>query len=405
MAYKKPDELQYNYLPDPTQQKQQQQGQSLPAWAQGLSDSQNAAQPKTPASILQAAQSAKQANTTDWAQTAADLYGQITNRPAFQYDVNNDALYQSYRDQYVRAGQRAMQDTMGQAAGLTGGYGSTYGQAVGNQAYNDYMTKLNAEIPNLYAQARSAYDKETDDLYNRLNYAAGMEAQAYNRSRDAIEDERYNDERDYSRSRDEIEDERWQQQWEYNQGRDAISDARYQQEWEANQAYQRWQMDRTNTQDAREYALMMIQMGQMPSEDALAATGWNLEDVQAMVNYYAQQIAASQSSGSGGGGGGGYYYTPSGEPAAEPQTSAPTSTNDNYNGIVRTLYTYAQNGDEASAIALLNKEADNLTADQLNWIIEHFETWFGRKPESQSNSNNIHNPRGTGGGTWTNQTK
>lgn len=356
MAYKKPDELQYNYLPDPNGGGNKQQAQT------------------------------QQAQGVYWAQTAADLYGQITNRKPFQYDVNNDALYQSYRDQYVRAGQKAMQDTMGQAAGLTGGYGSTYGQAVGNQAYNDYMTKLNAEIPNLYAQARSAYDKETDDLYNRLNYAAGMEAQAYNRGRDAISDERYN------------------REWEYNTGRDAISDARYQQEWEANQAYQRWQMDRTNQQDAREYALMMIQMGQMPSEDALAATGWNIEDVQAMVNYYAQQIAASQNIG-GGGGGGGYYYTPSTEPTTEPQATAQTSTNDNYNGIVRTLYTYAQNGDEASAIALLNKEADNLTADQLNWIIEHFETWFGRKPESQSNSNNIHNPRGTGGGTWTNQTK
>ena len=371
MAYKKPDELQYNYLPDPTQQKQQQQGQGLPAWAQGLSDSQNAAQPKTPASILQAAQSAKQANTTDWAQTAADLYGQITNRPAFQYDVNNDALYQSYRDQYVRAGQRAMQDTMGQAAGLTGGYGSTYGQAVGNQAYNDYMTKLNAEIPNLYAQARSAYDKEADDLYNRLNYAAGMEAQAYNRGRDAISDERYNDERDYSRSRDAIEDERWQQQWEYNQGRDAISDARYQQEWEANQAYQRWQMDRTNTQDAREYALMMIQMGQMPSEDALAATGWNLEDVQAMVNYYAQQIAASQSSGSGGG-----YYTGGTSHAGTNENPTVTpydwdAMNSNIGAEERQyLLNYAKQNGAQALIKLMQsryKNADNYE-EILNWI-------------------------------------
>lgn len=353
MAYKKPDELQYNYLPDPTQQKQQQQGQSLPEWAQGLSDSQNAAQPKTPASILQAAQSAKQANTTDWAQTAADLYGQITNRPAFQYDVNNDALYQSYRDQYVRGGQRAMQDTMGQAAGLTGGYGSTYGQAVGNQAYNDYMTKLNAEIPNLYAQARSAYDKETDNLYNRYNIAMNMENQEYNRGRDALEDEWRNEE------------------WEYNQGRDAISDARYQQEWEANQAYQRWQMDRTNTQDAREYALMMIQMGQMPSEDALAATGWSLEDVQAMVNYYAQQIANSGRSG----GGGGYYYTP---PGAEPPKENPAVMQNDWEGMNSNigaderqyLLNYAKENGAPALINLMQSRysgADNYE-EILNWI-------------------------------------
>lgn len=205
----------------------------------------------------------------DWAQTASDLYGQIANRPKFTYDVNNDALYQSYRDQYARNGQRAMQDTMGQAAALTGGYGSTYAQAVGQQQYNDYMTKLNAEIPNLYAQARAAYDKDTDDLYNRYNLAMTMENQEYNRGRDALDDE-------------------WRNK-----------------EWEANQAYQNWQMNRTNQQDAREYALMMIKMGQMPSQDALAATGWSLEDVQAMVNYYKQMQAASGGTRSGGSYGGG----------------------------------------------------------------------------------------------------
>lgn len=183
----------------------------------------------------------------NWAETASDLYGQIANRPKFQYDVDQDALYQSYRDQYARNGQRAMTDTMGQAAALTGGYGSTYAQAVGQQQYNDYMTKLNAEIPNLYAQARTAYDKDTDDLYNRYNLAANMESQ------------------------------------EYNRGRDALADQRYDQE------------------QAQSYALMMIKSGLMPSSEALASTGWNLDDVKAMVNYYKQQNAMTGGSSGGGG--------------------------------------------------------------------------------------------------------
>jgi hypothetical protein len=33
---------------------------------------------------------------------------QIQNRPAFSYDVNSDALYQQYKDQYIRQGKLAM---------------------------------------------------------------------------------------------------------------------------------------------------------------------------------------------------------------------------------------------------------------------------------------------------------
>ena len=108
---------------------------------------------------------------TDWNAMMEDYYNQIQNRPGFSYDPKNDAMYQSIKDLYVNQGRRAMEDTMGQAAGLTGGYGSTYSQAAGQQSFNDYMTKLNEQIPNLYAQARSAYDAETQDLYNKYNMA------------------------------------------------------------------------------------------------------------------------------------------------------------------------------------------------------------------------------------------
>ena len=61
------------------------------------------------------------------------LYDEIVNRPAFRYDPRSDPLYQSYRSQMVTEGERAMRDTMGQAAALTGGYGSSYAQGVGQQ--------------------------------------------------------------------------------------------------------------------------------------------------------------------------------------------------------------------------------------------------------------------------------
>ena len=195
----------------------------------------------------------------DWSSQVADLYDQITNRPGFSYDPGSDPLYQNYKNQYVQNGRRAMEDTMGQATSLTGGYNSSYAQAVGQQQYGDYMTKLSAEVPNLYAQARSAYDKEGDDLYNRYNMAMAMEQQQYARDRDAIADQRYQDELDYGRQQD-----------------------------AQNRAYN--------------MVMQMLQTGQTPSAEMLSAAGVDASWAGQMARYYAGQLAGygGGSSGSGG---------------------------------------------------------------------------------------------------------
>lgn len=123
--------------------------------------------------------------TSQYQQQIDDLYNQIVNRQPFTFDLNGNALYQQYRDQYQRLGQQAMADTMGQAAGLTGGYGSSYGQSVGQQAYNAYLQELNNIVPDLYAQARSEYDTEGQNLRNLYAMAADREGQDYNRFMDA----------------------------------------------------------------------------------------------------------------------------------------------------------------------------------------------------------------------------
>lgn len=142
------------------------------------------------------------------------LYDQIVNRQPFNFDLNANALYQQYRDQYQRLGQQAMADTMGQAAGLTGGYGSTYGQSVGQQAYNAYLQELNNIVPDLYAQARSEYDTEGQNLYNLYGLASDRESQDYNRFMDS-----YN---------------RWLQDYQMAEDRENQEYSRY------NDAYTRW---------------------------------------------------------------------------------------------------------------------------------------------------------------------
>ena len=88
------------------------------------------------------------------------------NSSGFSYDFASDPMYQQYRQQYMEQADRAMRDTMGQAASLTGGYGSSYAQRVGQQAYDSYMDRLNDVIPDLY---NLAYQRYQDDYARKQN--------------------------------------------------------------------------------------------------------------------------------------------------------------------------------------------------------------------------------------------
>lgn len=100
------------------------------------------------------------------------LYDQIVNRKPFQYDLNGDLLYREMADRYTQQGQLAMRDTMGQATALTGGYGNSYANQVGNQAYQQYMTALNDNIPQLWDRAYQAYLNEGDQLMQKYELTA-----------------------------------------------------------------------------------------------------------------------------------------------------------------------------------------------------------------------------------------
>lgn len=130
----------------------------------------------------------------------------INNREKFTYDVNGDALYKQYKDQYINLGRMAMQDTMGQAAALTGGYGNSYAATVGNQAYQGYLSKLNDVVPQLYQLALDRYNQEGQDMYNRASLLGNMYGTEYGEYRDRVGDwnteaarlsDRYNNERNF----------------------------------------------------------------------------------------------------------------------------------------------------------------------------------------------------------------
>ena len=134
-----------------------------------------------------------------WQGQINEMIDRILNREKFTYDINSDALYQQYAEQYQRLGKLAMQDTMGQAAAMTGGYGSSYGQSVGQQAYQGYLAQLNEMVPELYGMALDQYNREGQEMYNKYGLLSDQEQQDYGRYLDS-----YNQwlaERDYAAGR------------------------------------------------------------------------------------------------------------------------------------------------------------------------------------------------------------
>lgn len=184
---------------------------------------------------------------SQWQGQLDSIIGQILNRDKFSYDLNQDALYQQYANQYINKGKMAMMDTMGQAAQLTGGYGNSYAQGVGQQAYQGYLQELNNIVPDLYQLALNRYQMEGDAMLDQYSLLGTQEEQDYGRYRDQVSDwgvemdrlqNQYNAERDYDYGKwadgrdfgygQHIDDRNYQ----YQQDRDKVADEQWQKQYE-----------------------------------------------------------------------------------------------------------------------------------------------------------------------------
>lgn len=195
-----------------------------------------------------------------WQGQINGIIDRIMNREDFSYDVNSDALYQQYKDQYSTLGKLAMQDTMGQAAGLTGGYGSSYASTAGNQAYQSYLSQLNEVVPELYGMARDQYNQEGQDLYNQYGLLTDQENQDYGRyvdqynqwasERDHLQGV-YNDERNFDYGQYSND-----KSYAYDEYRNAISDQQWEKNYELNKnadnrAEESWALEKKAYEEAK----------------------------------------------------------------------------------------------------------------------------------------------------------
>lgn len=101
-------------------------------------------------------------------EAAMSDYQDFVNK-GFDYDVNQDELYQQAAAQYAKQGKLAMKDTMGQAAAMTGGYGNSYAQTAGQQVYNAYMDEATDIIPEYYDRALANYTNRKDELLSKIS--------------------------------------------------------------------------------------------------------------------------------------------------------------------------------------------------------------------------------------------
>ena len=122
---------------------------------------------------------------TSYTDQIKDLMAQIQNREDFEYDVDQDQLFQQALASAMNSGRSAMQDTIGQASALTGGYGSTYATTAGNQAYNSFIEDAYNNLPEYYQMALEAYQMEGQEMYQQLDMLNTADATEWGRTYDA----------------------------------------------------------------------------------------------------------------------------------------------------------------------------------------------------------------------------
>ena len=275
----------------------------------------------TPGANVQQAQTALQSlqNTKPEAYTSKygaqldSILGQITAPKEFKYTFDGDELFKYYADLYTQKGKQASQDARGQAAALTGGYGNSYGQQVANQTYDQYLLSLYDKGMDLRDRAYQQYQDQLADQYNQYNALMGADATDYDRYRDLVGDwqgerdyltGRYDTERafDYGQYQDALA--AWQADRDYLTGRydternfdygaymDAQQMAEQQRQFDAqlnenirqfNESLN-WDKMSSDQKYAAQYALSILQSGQMPSEELLRQAGLSAEDAKKLM--------------------------------------------------------------------------------------------------------------------------
>lgn len=223
------------------------------------------------------------------------LLDQILNRDKFSYNLENDPLWGTLKQQYLREGNRAMNDTLASAASNAGGMNS-YAVTAAQQANNYYGAQLNDRIPELYEMAYGMYLDDIDGQVRDLGLLNDMDYTQYSRYRDTMNDWESDRGFAYNQYRDDMSDYFNNRDFQYGVGRDEVDDKRYENEWNYNTGM-------NDSETAYKRAMDFLDAGVMPSASVLSAAGISTSEAQA---YLARVAATNAVSGRSSGGGNSY---------------------------------------------------------------------------------------------------
>lgn len=227
-----------------------------------------------------------------YAEQQQALLDAIINRPDFSWSKEDDPQWSSYKKSYLREGDRATANALGQAAAASGGRPSTAALTAATQAGDYYATQLNDIIPTLYQQAYDRYLNEYNMSLQDLNAVNTQEQMDYAKYLDQLG--QFNTDRNFAFNSYLSDFDILQSQLASLQGQDSVD-------------YNRW-MDRVNlyeqnqaeeTDLARAQVDAILSAGGSPSADLVGASGYTNEYVQALQEAYRRQ-AAQQAAGGGG---------------------------------------------------------------------------------------------------------
>lgn len=320
------------------------------------------------------------------------LLSQILNRDDFSYDAMNDPLYQQYAKMYQREGDRAMKETMAEAAAGAGGM-NTYAMTAAMQANNYYNSQLNDRIPELYQLAYNMYLQDKESQVQDLGLLQNMDATQYSRYRDTISDY-YNDKNfAYNAYQNAVDQGNWLTNSNYNSMVDnrnwnndqywANKEWNYNDEWK-NKEYTDNRADieyeRTQAEEDEAKALIdwYIQNGVSTIDPELIAKAGLTQTAvnEAVANYKAQQAQKTKSSSSG-------TRRSSVEPeeedeedredGIEPEQIGSTPYSE-YGKIAAACEQYASEGDKWKAAACARNAFDNgvITQEQYNALVAKY---------------------------------
>ena len=236
--------------------------------------------------------------TNQYAEQQQALLDAILNREDFSWSKDTDPLYGQYRKSYLREGDRATADALGQAAAASGGRPSTAAVTAATQAGDYYAAQLNDIIPTLYQQAYDQYLDEYNMSLQDLNAVNTQEQLDYAKYLDDLT--QFNTDRNFAFNEYLSDFDILQSQLAALQGQDESD-------------YGRWMdkvtLGREDQQQRQQLAQgqvdAILSAGGTPSADLVSQAGYSSEYVQALEDAYRQQAAARVSSGSGSRSGGG----------------------------------------------------------------------------------------------------